>query len=360
MNFKIITTSTILVFAFTISSCKKNKEEEETNDYNFAPLLAQVGDSIIMTNYQNFSAKTTILESDFINFKNNITEANLAILQNSFLETYHAWQKVAVFNYGSGPSFDAFGRTFLNTFPTNDQTIESNISTGVYDLGLSSNIDAQGLAALDYLLYQSDLTTVTNAFSLNADRVTYLEVLISKIKTLSNQIETAWSVNGSNYLSTWKSKEGLDAGASPAILYNQFTYEIELLKKSKVGIPGGAVLGITNPTYVEAYYSAASLELLRTNIINLKNIFTGKNGTGFDDYLVHLGRTDLRNNINHQFDVILNRIDGFSSTLTMEINNNNPDVMNLYADIQQLVVYAKTEMASVMGVEISFQDSDND
>ena len=120
------------------------------------------------------------------------------------------------------------------------------------------------------------------------------------------------------------------------------------------------------PEYLEARNSAISFDLLRQSVLALKQYYNGNafviasEGVGFDDYLIHLERSELNETINGNFDAILAKIDSFSGSMEDEMTANSQGLDELYTRMQGQVVSIKTDMTSAFGVLITYQDNDGD
>ena len=148
---------------------------------------------------------------------------------------------------------------------------------------------------------------------------------------------------------------------------NEFNRDFELAKNAKIGVPfGKQSLGIQLPEYIEARYSGISLDLLEESISALQKVYngvgftTGADGPGFDDYLIHLEKSNLDSTIDIGFNGIINRTNSFTNTLEQEMVVSVPELDLLYSLLQGHVVHIKTDMTSSFGVLITYQDNDGD
>ncbi|HEY0029466.1 MAG TPA: imelysin family protein [Bacteroidia bacterium] len=364
-----------LVFGIGVSSCKKDNEEEPLPEDSFdkSGLLTNIGDNLIVPQYQLLKAKTDSLQILTTNFTNTPSLSSLTALQTGFLQAYTAYQWISSFEFG--PAETDIIRANFNTFPCDTAQINSNISSGVYDLAAVSNIDAKGFPAIDFLLYGkaqdnnyilSLYTSAANA----ANAKTYLTDLVNELKAKTDFVGNAWSSTGSNYISTFKGNTGSDVGGSIGMLVNQLNYDFELLKNARIGIPlGKKTLGVPLPEKVEAYYSQQSLMLVMEHIKNIENIYLGRNktnvdGLGFDDYLVHLnaqyGSGSLNDAIKNRFVAAKTKLAAIPGPLSQAVLTDAVLVDQAYAELQQLVILLKVDMPSALGVLITYVDNDGD
>ncbi len=333
----------------TAVSCKP--DPDPTPEFDKAALLENIADNQILPALEDFDAKINTLEADYLAMQANPDMQTLETVQNSWKEAYISWQTIKIYNFG--PSRDYALKGSIGTFPTDPTKIEDNIASGSYNLGTASNTDAIGLTALDYLLYKP---FVVNDLS-NPAYLQYGLDVIQKMQTEVAAVKSQWG----SYRNTFVTSTGTETTSSFSEFVNEFNRDYELAKNAKVGIPiGKQSLDIAMPEYVEARYSGISLELLEANIIALRNAYTGGDGVGFDDYLLHLDRSELNNTINANFGGILSKIDTFSGTMEENISSNWSDLNDLYTLLQGQVVYLKTDMTSAFGVLITYQDNDGD
>jgi predicted lipoprotein len=318
--------------------------------------------SVISPAINNLDAELAKLSTKSLNFTNGPSEITLEELKTAFSDTYLTFQHIKPLNFG--PLDDYGVVTSMNTYPTDTSKIQTNISSGSYVLGSAANLNAIGLPAIDYLLYHTTNSEVIIEFSTNPyaqNRVTYLTELISKMKTELASAKTSWN----NYNSTFIEADGNDIGGSTSILFNSFVKDIELIKNAKIGIPAGfQTSGQTLPTYCEAYFSGISIELALENLKALQNIFNGGSALGFDDYIKDVEDESVTNsladNINSQFESCKSKLNVIGNPLSNMVDSNPTAVSDAWQEIKKMITYTKTDMSSILGLLITFQDNDGD
>lgn len=346
----------MLVAISVLVACKK--PPTETPAFDKADLLENVASTIILPSLNDFETKLNSFKASFDVFAADRTLSNLELVRTDWKATYFSWQTIKIFDFG--PILDNGFKLSTGIFPCDSVQIQSNIMNGGYVLTSSSNEGAIGLAALDYLLYQS---TALDDFVNNNNYTIYTLELIEKIRNEFAVVNSAWS----SYESTFIASTGTETTSSFSKLVNQFNLDYEISKNAKLGIPlGKQTLGIQLPDYIEARYSGYSMDLLRQSMVSIQGLYNGDynassgSGVGFHEYLVHLERTDLANDINSKFNSILSKIDSFQSSLEIEMGSNAAELDVLYNLISQQVINLKTDMTSAFGVLITYQDNDGD
>lgn len=348
--------------------------DEETDpgqktDYDRKAMLAHYSDNLIVPAYQVFKTETTELQAAVAAFTANPTAATLTAVRGEYQQTALAWQTVSSFSFG--PAEELMLRNHINIFPTTTTQIESNVNAGAYDLQASANLPAKGLPAIDYLLYgkasEADLLALFSTDAQAANRKKYLQDVSSLLRQQADNTLNGW-IGG--YAATFKQSPGTAVGSAVANLVNQLNFEIDLIKRSKVGIPAGKFTANTPlPEKTEALYSRSSLALLKKAIQAQKMLFegstaAGNNGPGLDDYLNHVGaqynNKPLSAAISQQFDAALLAVDALSVPLSEAVTAQPQLVSKVYEELQKLIVLTKTDMPAALGVSISYTDNDGD
>ncbi|MFK7786141.1 MAG: imelysin family protein [Crocinitomicaceae bacterium] len=355
---KIQRTSILLVLAVISLACGCKGPDEVKPNFDKAALLANLSDNSIAPSLSFLETAMMQMQSDFVEFQSTPSQVNLDVLRNSWKDAYLTWQTVKPFDVGPIRSYGFKAAT--GTYPTDPSKIESNISSGSYNLASASNVDAIGLHSLDYLLHRADALSYLTG---DANCMTYTGDVISKLVSETTAVKNAWTT----YAPTFKESTGTETTSGFSQLVNEFNRDYELAKTAKVGIPiGKQSLGIQMPEYLEARNSGISFDLLRQNILALQQCYKGdafsigQSGVGFDDYLVHLERSALDQTIRDNFSEILAKIDSFNGTMEEEMSTNTAGLDELYNLLQGQVVNLKTDMTSAFGVLITYQDNDGD
>ncbi|MFT7349057.1 MAG: putative lipoprotein, partial [Candidatus Paceibacteria bacterium] len=145
---------TLCVVLFWACSSDGTDDIQKSNptevSFDRGAMLSNWADNIIIPSYEAFSVEMTNLNVAFVQFKEDRSAANLEFFRASWLDTYKMWQRVSMFEIG--PAESAGLRLNMNIYPTNTQKIDDYVVSGNYDLSLSSNRDAKGFPALDYLI----------------------------------------------------------------------------------------------------------------------------------------------------------------------------------------------------------------
>lgn len=362
----------LFLFLLTFSACEEDVTTDPcAHDYNQQALLENVGNNIIMPRYNALQQSVDALKVATDAFVAAPDAPTLLALQNAWLAANLDWQAASVFQFG--PAEEVLLRENLNSFPVFTSRLEDAVSTGSYDLATPQYQYTKGFPGLDYLLHGLDsnssgivayYTTDANA----ANRKRFLEDVVTDIKSLVDGVVQDWN---SGYLQTFTTTTGVATGQPMSLLINQLNNHYELFKNAKLELPSGAATaGISDPTKVEAVYSRKSMELALAAVRASRTTFLGigsdgTNDQGLDDYLIAAEAMrdglPLSQVIEEQYDKIIQGLEDLQpSSLYDAIVNNQSAVETVYAFAQNQVRYIKTDMPSVLCVNITYVDSTDD
>ncbi|MEM9664215.1 MAG: imelysin family protein [Bacteroidota bacterium] len=342
----------------------------EEEGFQRPDLLANVGGNLIVPAYGLLQTTVDGLASTVDAFAADPSEESLRAAREALKASRLAWQFTNLFQFG--PAESVVLRSALNTYPTNVDRVEANVATGTYTLGSIADRPAGGFPALDYLLHGTDEEETMMLFTADANaaaRLAYVQDNAAFIKSNVDAVVTQWQAEGGNYTGTFLSEDnaGIDVGSSLGMLINAMVLHYErFLRDGKIGIPAGVrSAGIPRPGTVEVPYGGYSLELAQANMEALERLylgvgFNGVDGLGLDDNLRALDADELADDIVATLADIRGQLDALSDPLEEQIEQNNDAVLEVFTTMQELVVLIKTDMTSILGVSITFQDTDGD
>lgn len=364
----------ILGFIALIFACSSNDSNNSSGDnYDRTALLTNWADNIIIPGYVNYQVKVQLLVTATTTFVTTPTEVNLQALRASWLEAYKAYQYIAMYNLGKAEEINL--NVASNTYPTNVTGIESNMSSGSYDLSLLSQLDKQGFPALDYLIngLGGNDALIVGFYTTNANAANYkqyLAAVTARLKTNADVVVNDWN---SGFRNSFVTNNGTSVSSSVNKTANLFVKNLEKdIRTGKLGIPAGVFSGgVKYPEKVEAYYkNDVSKELLNVAIQASQDFFNGKHfntattGVSLKSYLDHLGAvkngSKLSDIINNQFTAIYTASNVLNSSFSQQINADNLKMIGTYDALQQNVIYAKLDMMQALKITIDYVDSDGD
>jgi predicted lipoprotein len=353
-------------------SCGGDDTAEETtpsDTFNRGAMLVNWADSIIIPGYTMLASTLDNFASTAQSFTEAPTAIELEAVRRSWLESYAAFQKVSMFEIGRAEILNYRNR--LNVYPSNISEIEGFISSGSWDFGLPSTLDAQGFPAIDYVLYGIGTDQeILEAYTTHADASNYkayLIALVATMQTLTNEVKADWE-NG--YRETYIANTSSSASGAVDQTANAFLFHYEkALRAGKVGIPGGVFSGSPLPQNVEALYNnGISRQLLQASLGAIKNFFngvgSGGSGASFKSYLDALNTvkngSDLSTLINDQFEVTFTKIEILDDSFVNQIATDNSKMLEVYDELQRNVILMKVDMLQALSIDINYVDADGD
>ncbi|UTW60873.1 imelysin family protein [bacterium SCSIO 12741] len=365
------------VFAGMILGCNKDKSEPDPEptpaSFDQGILLTDMIDGVIIPSHESFLLEARNLNvaiNDFINQPDNTT---LELAQKQWISAAQIWRRCEPFNFG--PIRSNYLHNKINTWPTNRDFIQGFIEGSDSlnsDFINSKGSSSKGLAAMEWLLFDPDsgntvilaqLTQGTHSYR----RRKYLQALGENMYEKAQQIQELWT---GDYRQEFIDNQGTDLYSSLGSLTNQMISLNEKIIKSKMGKPlGKSSDNQAHPDLLESGLSGRSLAHIQYNLIILENIFLAKsdekgNLTGYDDYLNFLnarhGDELLSAKILDQMEITENSLKNITPPLRTAIINQKAEVETAYEEFKSLLTLLKADMASSMGVTITFNDNDGD
>ncbi|WP_062053568.1 imelysin family protein [Aquimarina longa] len=365
-----------LVFFMLGCSSDNNTNDEGANggkdSFDRKALLTNIADNIAIPAYQKFSEDITALKASTSNFVTTANASNLVALRQSWITAYTSWQSVGMFQIGKAEELSL--RNFMNVYPVTVSDIESNVTSGSYDLTSVTKQDEQGFGALDYLLNGLSDTDagIVEFYTTNPNASgykKYISDLVNRMDDLTKQVLADWK-NG--YRDTFVNNNGSSATSSLDKIVNDFIFHYEKhFRAAKIGIPAGVFSGTPLDTKVEAFYKKdVSKALFNTSLTALQDFFNGKHfastttGESLKTYLDFLNTIKNGENlsllINNQFEASKKKAASLDNDLSNQVRSNNTLMLETYEELQKNVVLLKVDMLQAISVSVDYVDADGD
>jgi hypothetical protein len=362
-------TLTILCLSGLWTSCDNAPSpggEPDDTRFDRAAMLSDYATLLIVPALTRFQTEATDLLVAAETFTQSPDDANWDRLQGSWISTATAWQTAQAYNFGpaDGNRGDLFQT--VGAWPINVARLEGYVSAGDTSL---ANFDqttpgqaTRGLPGLEYLVFADNARDQL----LNApNRQAYLRAVARDVVAQASEVLSGWE---DGYTNTFISNDGISAGSSTSLLYNQFLLSFERLKNFKVGVPAGLRAGQAQaePSLVEAYYSRQSLPLLREHFDQMVAVWEGRgnvDGLGFREYLqAAQGGEDLITSTEAQLESCRQAFDALPAgkSLAQLIEEDIAAVTDLHTELQKLTRFFKSDMSSLLSIAITYDSGDGD
>jgi len=356
----------------TLSACNPDDDNDGTMPaFDRAAFLENAADNIIVPTYATFAESTQFLAAmlDGLN-KGEITVSDIASVRQALFDANVAWQRAQIFDFGPA-SYRALLVT-TNTFPTDTTEIELATESETWQGGLSSTLNSSGLPALDWMLFSMSESATSVAWNEpSSGHLNHAKRLSQFMAEEASAVLSAWN---SSYRDEFVASTGTEAGSSIGELLNAFNRVYEgNIRKQKLGLPNGAMTfsGNPQPSLVESPFAGSwSIDLLTEGLNACAHLYFGDqaNGAssslGLDDYLKSLGDVSYGQGLHE--DIVGQLASAQAAVATMQdplasfVVDQQQASLDVYAELQALVVLWKVDMMSSLGVLITYQDNDGD
>ena len=362
------------VFLIIACSSESDENQNQVADFDRSSILKNYADNIIIPRYNNFKADLDDLKTVVDEFASNPNSANFDKVHNQWFKAYKTWQHVEMFNIGKAEQIMYFNT--INTYPVDELRINENINSKRYDLSNANDWSSQGLSGVDYMLHgiEDNKEKVIQKYVDDTNYGDYLKNLLVIMTSNTDDIVQDWPT----YKDTFVQSSGNSNNSSLNMITNDFVYYFEKgLRANKIGIPAGVYSGgNTLPSKVEAYYSSKNLfqdiskDLAKEAVIASENLFLGKssngvNGPSLKTYLDYIYNSDVNKEnlspiISSNFQKANEAIDLLDSNFVNQINNDKTKMLNAFDKLQAIVVNMKTDMLSLLSIQVDYIDADGD
>jgi predicted lipoprotein len=365
-----------ILFAFTIIACSSDSEDEidQIPQFDRSSILKNYADNIIIPRYNDFKSELDNLKIAVDNFTQTPNTSNFDEVHINWLNTYKKWQYIEMFNIAKAEEMMYFNT--INTYPVDEQRINENISSLKLDLSNSNDWSCQGLSGVDYMLHGIGISKeeIIQHYKDDSNYGNYLKNLLTIMTSNTADIVQDWST----YKSTFTGSSGNSNTSSLNILTNDFIYYFEKgLRTNKIAIPVGYFSGGNPfPEKTEAYYSSknsfqdVSKILAKEALTASESLFLGKSSSGsvgasLKTYLDYLHSADVNKNnlspiIVTNFQKAHQALDDLNENFIDQINSDKSKMLNTFDKLQALVVNMKTDMLSILSIQVDYIDADGD
>ena len=376
-NMKKINYTLIALFSiFLIIACSGDSDEDQDSipEFDRSTILKNYVENIIIPRYNDFKVEIEGLKVSINDFTQTPNTSNLQKLHDSWLESYKKWQHIEMFNIGKAEELMYLQK--MNAYPADNSRIEANVSSSKTDLTSANDFTSQGFPAIDYMIHgvATDFVSVSNIYANDSKYGDYLKVLVDVMIQNTGDIIQDWSSTKDSFIQS----SGNSNTSSLNMVTNDFVYYFEKgLRANKIGIPAGRYSGgDALPSKVEAYYSSknsfqdVSKILAMEAVVASENFFTGKSSTGamgasLKTYLDYIHASDVNKEnlsplIISNFQEAKQAVNQLDANFINQINNDQLKMMNAFNKLQAIVVNLKTNMLSLLSIQVDYTDADGD
>ena len=350
----------LLISSVLLISCEDDDGDTNTSSsFNRKAMLENYADQLIIPRIDSVARSSADLKTAVENYTADPTAENRLDAQEAWLLAVKDFVRVSAYNFGPGDGLFGTLNENLGTFPADTSQIEDYINSG--DNALDNfNRNTRGFYGLEYLLFYGQEP-------IDQNRKDYINAVVSDISSQLSQLKDDWT----SYRNEFIDNDATSAGSCTSVLFNEFAKFFESSKNFKVGLPAGKRPGQTAaaPEQVESFYAAHSKELLNIHLDEVWNIYSGTgvsgiNGSGLDDYLkaspggaaIYDQTVEQWSNVNAALESVNNSTSSWQTIVVSE-----PEIADdMYLELQKHTRFFKSDLSSILGIQITFQSGDGD
>ena len=300
-------------------------------------------------------------------------------------DTLGTWQQLEVMQFGPlGSSLTVMGgqdlRARLYSWPLGSRCAVDRETVGEsYDdpeaLEQIPGVPT-GLWAIEYLLFTDDPDNGCTEFdSINSDgtwdsmadmipqrRLDYAASLGTLVRRRAEELATAWSLEGGNFI-----EELTDPGRGDAVYgsaqegLNAISDAMFYLEKETKDMKLGKPLGITGcstaqcPEALESLWALRSKEHVLANLGGFQSLYLGgapgEESLGFDDLLRDMGADDVADDMANALTDAIAATEAVRGTFADALTDNEAELRAAHTAIQAVTDILKTDFLSVLDLE---------
>jgi hypothetical protein len=335
----------------------------------FSSYLKSLTDNHILPRYQALSASAEQLHSSTQNFCSLETKSadDVQVLQQQWSTLNDSWQRIQWLQ--TGPVEDLNRHLKLQFWPDTNNAVTRgldslllNPATITADIVRTTNVGAQGIPALEVLLFQQPDTLVTG---LETDKRCEMVTAISdNVRTITTDIYNDWAPASGNFAEQFVTGSVSFSSTQDAVedIVNDWFVHFEKLKDDKLtypltdAAPGDAAI-------VEFQYSKQSLESVAANIATIKEVYTAGNDYGFNTILQEaLDLTALNSQIMVLIEQSISGVEAIEGTLVDGIADDQKrlQLTDLIAQLKELRGLMRQGIIQSMDLNLGFNSTDGD
>ena len=365
------------IFTFLlIISCSSDSDEEQNQvpEFDRSTILKNYAENIIIPRYDDFQLSLANLKSSVDSYVASPLLSTFDKMHDDWFTAYKKWQHIEMFNLGKAEEIMFFNT--INTYPIDELRIVENITSMKYDLSSSNDWSSQGLSGVDYMIHGIDDSKekVIQKYIDDSKYGDYLKNLLTIMSSNTDEIVQDWKT----YKDSFIQSSGNSNSSSLNMITNDFVYYFEKgLRANKIGIPAGVYSGGNAlADRVEAYYSSknsfedVSKDLAKEALLASENLFLGKSSTGVSgaslktylDYIYNadVNKENLSPIITSNFQKAKDALESLDSNFIDQINSDKVKMLNAFDKLQAIVVNMKTNMLSLLSIQVDYIDADGD
>lgn len=345
-----------------------------TLEDQFALYLAALTDGHIIPRYTAMQVEAQALKesTDVFCALPSATSADLVALQQNWQGVNDVWQQIQWLKVGAMVENDRLLR--MQLWPDDNDAVGRGVTDLVAEQFVvtaeyvsSQNLGAQGIPALEYLLFPEIASDSLLTANDREKRCEVSSAIAQNVLNMSAAIATDWQTTGGNYRAEFVGGTGDFTSIQNVVeeLTTNWLQHIEIVEDTKLN----EVIGDIAPGNVrtaEHYLSDTSLISIGNNIQSFLSIYTNDEGLGFDAILLDfLEQVSINDEITTSLTDIVMQIEqinqDFDSYEIMLADTEGREALtNLVTEMRVLIDLIDTSFTQALDLNLGFNSTDGD
>jgi hypothetical protein len=240
-------------------------------------LFREIAEEVLSPLHQAFMATSGTLAMSIEGYCAGPSNANLETARSDWRLTMLAWQRIQFIQ--AGPVEEANRRSRIQFYPDLNSAVENNTNALLASSGslaealvANSAVGAQGLPALEYLLFELDLGDAIEG----PRRCEAANAIVDNLATMAGELAAGWT-SGSSFYSDFINGNGVFTDGDDVLVVILEALAIQGEKIADRKISDAIVAGSVDA--LESFRSETSLENIRVNL----EVFSQMFDTGEDN-----------------------------------------------------------------------------
>ena len=320
--------------------------------------LDNIAKTVLLPGYRELAARSRDLETAAEALISTPSGPSLERTQRAWRAVLLAWRRAQAFAHGPVADLGVYNR--VQFWPSRRQSVDRVLradrpfdATYIQELGAN----AVGLSALEVMLFDPRLDDQGRvaAFSgpQGARQRRYFQALVHELSAQTTRVEGAWQADYATRFKTGGQQQ-------LNLLVNDLLAAIETGAQGRLQV----VLDHRDEPQlrtdlVEGGLSGTSQEGVLALLQGAAAVFSGGDGAGVDDYLRQLNAPAARR-VEAQFKKAVTAVQEIGDPLERAVTTRERTIARAQEECRALEILLKVEVASTLGVTLTFKSTDGD
>jgi predicted lipoprotein len=360
--------SPVAVLVCVVFAAQQSPAQAAAKTFSREAMLRDIASGVIAPGYENLAVHCRELTNAVGQFIQATNAASLDTARKAWLAAAEAASRMRCFQAGpiadrdAAPTFyywAALGNSIEGTLADVSRAIDQSL---VEEAGATT----KGLYALEYLLFDrkggqatepAESARALDLLCASPRRREYLLAVARDVEIKAGQVAKDWTASGAQS-ATAKFVSG--GQASVNLLMNQLCQSIENTGEKHLSFALVLPQPISRQLFrIERSRSGGSLQGVLGTLEGMQKFYRGGGGLGLDDAVRNLNPT-LAQRTREQLDAAIAATRAIGAPIEQAAVNNRAAIQNAYDKTHALEILFKVDLASALGVTITFTSGDGD